>query len=83
MVVWGGCGEFKTLSLVLTFDVLTFVASLQEKQCSAVRSTLDRAEGFVDTGEQERFDECEAVMIDISRKIKTVGSQWKVCILPN
>ena len=44
-----------------------------------VRSLLEKADGFVDTGVQERFDECEAVMSDVLRNIRSVGSQWKVC----
>ena len=46
-----------------------------------MRIALERAEGFVDTGVQERFDECEVVMSDVLRNIRSVGSQWKVCLI--
>ncbi len=34
----------------------------------------------MDTGDQERFDECESVMNDVLRNIRSVGYQWQVRI---
>lgn len=42
---------------------------------------LQRAEGFVDTGDQEHFDECESVMSDALRCIRSSAFEWK-SVLP-
>lgn len=43
-----------------------------------MRSILARAEGFVDTADQNRFDECEMAVSNVLREIRSVGYQWKV-----
>lgn len=48
-----------------------------EKQRALVLNDLQRTEGLVDTGDQERFDECENVMNDVLRNIRSVGYQWQ------
>ncbi|KAI5123541.1 hypothetical protein M0805_006700 [Coniferiporia weirii] len=52
-----------------------------ERQRELVLQVLSRAENFVDTGDQERFDECESVMSEVLRSVRTAASQWKA-VLP-
>ena len=40
---------------------------------------LDGAQGFIDTNQQDRFDECESAVNDVLRRIRRVAPQWKVC----
>lgn len=50
---------------------------LQERQGESILDILSRAAGFEDTGDQDRFDECESVMSDVLRTIRSVANQWK------
>ena len=50
----------------------------KERGRTTVQNILKRAEGFMDTGDQERFDECESVMSDLLRSIRSSASDWKV-----
>lgn len=43
-----------------------------------VASSLTKAEGFVGTAEQERFDECEEAIMGVLSQVRTVARQWKV-----
>ncbi|EJD07530.1 uncharacterized protein FOMMEDRAFT_115831 [Fomitiporia mediterranea MF3/22] len=52
-----------------------------ERECERVLQILARAEGFADTGDQERFDECEAVMSEVLREVRTSTAEWKT-VLP-
>lgn len=51
---------------------------MQDKQRSRIIGLLDRAEGFVETADQDRYDECEAAMGDVLRESLSLGNQWKV-----
>jgi len=51
-----------------------------EKQRDAVQRILARAEGFVDTADQDRFDECENVMSLVLRDVRSVAYQWKTTL---
>ncbi|KAI0042195.1 hypothetical protein FA95DRAFT_1500426 [Auriscalpium vulgare] len=48
-----------------------------ERQQVAVADALGATEGFVDTADQERFDECEAAVMKVLGQIRTIGRQWK------
>ncbi|THH07395.1 hypothetical protein EW145_g3406 [Phellinidium pouzarii] len=52
-----------------------------ERQREHVLQLLVRAEGFVDTSDQERFDECEGMMSEVLRDVRAVAQQWKT-VLP-
>lgn len=39
---------------------------------------LARAEGFVDTGDQDIFDACENVMTEVLRSVRNTANEWKV-----
>ena len=43
--------------------------------------TLGEAEGFVETGDQDRFDECEGAVTSALSQIRRVAKQWKVGLL--
>ncbi|KLO17945.1 hypothetical protein SCHPADRAFT_936603 [Schizopora paradoxa] len=47
------------------------------KQGTLVINDLQRTEGLTDTGDPERFDDCESVMNDVLRNIRSVGYQWQ------
>ncbi|KAH8116435.1 Centromere/kinetochore Zw10-domain-containing protein [Phellopilus nigrolimitatus] len=51
-----------------------------ERQRERVLQVLARAEGFVDSSDQERFDECEAVMSEVLRSVRVVANQWKTIL---
>jgi centromere/kinetochore protein ZW10 len=38
----------------------------------------DRARGFVDTGDQDRYDECEAAVNEVLKNIKRLAPRFKV-----
>ena len=40
---------------------------------------LDSAQGFIDTTQQERYDECEEAVNGVLQRIRRVAPQWKVC----
>ncbi|KAL5536950.1 YTM1_1 [Sanghuangporus sanghuang] len=52
-----------------------------ERECERVKQILSRAEGFVELSQQDRFDECEAVMSEILRGVRAATGEWK-SILP-
>lgn len=54
---------------------------LQERHQQAVNDVLAAAKGFVDTGEQERYDECESAITQVLREIRLRASQWKVRLI--
>ena len=41
-------------------------------------SHLKRAEGFIGTADQERFDECEEVVMSILSQVRKVAKHWGV-----
>ena len=43
---------------------------------------MDTVEGFVNTHNQEQYDECEAVIIRVVNHIRDIAQQWKVCLIP-
>ncbi|KAL5492372.1 YTM1_3 [Sanghuangporus weigelae] len=52
-----------------------------ERECERVSQILSRAEGFVELSQQDRFDECEAVMSEVLWSARTGTGEWK-SILP-
>ncbi|CCM02541.1 uncharacterized protein FIBRA_04643 [Fibroporia radiculosa] len=42
-----------------------------------VNETLDKAEGFVDTMEQDRFDECESALSQVLQRVRQLAQEWK------
>ncbi|KAL5513152.1 YTM1_2 [Sanghuangporus vaninii] len=52
-----------------------------ERECERVKQILSRAEGFVELSQQDRFDECEAVMSEVLRGVRATTGEWK-SILP-
>lgn len=53
----------------------------QEKYRQEIDDILAAAKGFVDTGEQDRYDECENAITQALREIRLLASQWKVGLL--
>ena len=52
---------------------------LQEQQRQAVDKLLtDGARGFVDTGDQDRYDECETAVNEVLKNIKRLAPRFKV-----
>ena len=51
---------------------------LQDQQVAELDTILDPTQGFVDTGDQEQFDACEAAVNEVMQKIKRVSQRWKV-----
>ncbi|KAH9014198.1 Centromere/kinetochore Zw10-domain-containing protein [Lactarius deliciosus] len=49
-----------------------------EIQRDLVASHLKRAEGFVGTADQERFDECEEAVMSILSQVRKVAKHWAV-----
>ncbi|KAH9166349.1 Centromere/kinetochore Zw10-domain-containing protein [Lactarius sanguifluus] len=47
-----------------------------EIQQDSVASHLKRAEGFVGTADQERFDECEEAVMSILSQVRKVAKHW-------
>ncbi|PIL24678.1 hypothetical protein GSI_12562 [Ganoderma sinense ZZ0214-1] len=41
---------------------------------------LDTAMGFIDTTQQERYDECEEAVNDVLQRIRRVAPQWKAVL---
>ncbi|KIJ65573.1 hypothetical protein HYDPIDRAFT_152514 [Hydnomerulius pinastri MD-312] len=52
-----------------------------EKQVSALGDVLAGADGFTDTSDQERYDECEMAITQALRDVRNVAHAWKP-ILP-
>ncbi|KAF8845113.1 hypothetical protein BDN67DRAFT_920456 [Paxillus ammoniavirescens] len=52
-----------------------------EKQVSALGDILAGADGFTDTSDQERYDECEMAITRALRDVRSVAHTWK-SILP-
>ncbi|KII87318.1 hypothetical protein PLICRDRAFT_112767 [Plicaturopsis crispa FD-325 SS-3] len=48
-----------------------------EQQRQLVNATLDGAENFVDTADQDRYDECESVVSKVLRDVRALAQQWK------
>ncbi|KAI0940945.1 hypothetical protein AcV7_003180 [Taiwanofungus camphoratus] len=48
-----------------------------EQQNHVISQLLDRAQGFVDTTDQDRFDECEGAVNEVLRRIRYLAQQWK------
>jgi centromere/kinetochore protein ZW10 len=66
-----------------TFAILEYIlcsigCNLQEIQQDLVASSLKRAEGFIGTADQERFDECEEAVMSILSQVRKVAKQWGV-----
>ncbi|PAV20090.1 kinase subdomain-containing [Pyrrhoderma noxium] len=53
-----------------------------ERECDKVLEVLARAEGFVDTGDQDIFDACENVMTEVLRSVRNIANEWKP-VLPH
>ncbi|KAF8269814.1 Centromere/kinetochore Zw10-domain-containing protein [Lactarius quietus] len=47
-----------------------------EIQQDLVASNLKRADGFIGTADQERFDECEEAVMSILSQVRKVAKQW-------
>ncbi|KAG6332376.1 hypothetical protein ID866_6708, partial [Astraeus odoratus] len=52
-----------------------------EKQVAALNRTLEGADGFTGTSDQDRYDECEMAVTTILRNIRGAAQAWKP-ILP-
>jgi protein transport protein DSL1/ZW10 len=50
----------------------------QDKQRQSIDRILAAAEGFIDTGEQDRYDECENAITHVLQEIRLLARQWKV-----
>ncbi|TCD71745.1 hypothetical protein EIP91_005511 [Steccherinum ochraceum] len=48
-----------------------------DNECQNVNDILDSASGFIDTGDQERFDECEASVNNVLQDIRRWSQQVK------
>lgn len=48
---------------------------------AALEDVLADADGFTDTSDQERYDECEMVITRILRDVRSVAHAWKVSTL--
>ncbi|OCH91473.1 hypothetical protein OBBRIDRAFT_886899 [Obba rivulosa] len=48
-----------------------------DRQCRHIDEILDKAEGFVDTTDQDRFDECEAAVSQVLQHIRRLANDWK------
>ena len=51
----------------------------QAREEKLADEVLDSAQGFIDTNQQDRFDECESAVNDVLKRIKRIAPQWKVC----
>ena len=51
---------------------------LKAREERLVEETLDNAKGFIDTNQQDQFDECESAVNDVLRRIRRIAPQWKV-----
>lgn len=51
---------------------------LKDRQCQSAFELLDLAGGFVDTTNQDRFDECENAVNQVLRRTRHSAQQWKV-----
>ncbi|KAI0305872.1 Centromere/kinetochore Zw10-domain-containing protein [Multifurca ochricompacta] len=49
----------------------------REMQQDLVEGSLKKAEGFVGTADQDRFDECEEAVMGVLSQVRTVARQWK------
>ncbi|KAG6381687.1 hypothetical protein JVT61DRAFT_288 [Boletus reticuloceps] len=52
-----------------------------DEQMAALEDVLADADGFVDTSDQERYDECEMVITRVLRDVRSTAHTWKP-ILP-
>ena len=52
---------------------------MQGRQVDQLNDTLDKAQGFVATNHQERFDECEEAVNQVLQDIRRFAQQVKVC----
>ncbi|KAH7890837.1 hypothetical protein F5I97DRAFT_1923327 [Phlebopus sp. FC_14] len=52
-----------------------------DKQLAAFTDLLASADGFTDTSNQERYDECEMVITRVLRDTRSVANAWKL-VLP-
>ncbi len=67
----------------LTFDIFYYIpcsvgCRLQEIQQDLVAGYLKKAEGFIGTDDQERFDECEEAVMSILSQVRKVAKHWVV-----
>lgn len=52
-----------------------------DEQIAALEDVLADADGFADTSDQERYDECEMVVTRVLRGVRSIAPAWK-SILP-
>lgn len=48
-----------------------------DRQCQFIHELLDKAAGFVETTNQDRFDECENAVNQILQRIRRLAQEWK------
>ncbi|KAF8448945.1 hypothetical protein L210DRAFT_3388459 [Boletus edulis BED1] len=48
-----------------------------DEQMTALEDVLADADGFVDTSDQERYDECEMVITRVLRDVRSTAHAWK------
>ena len=46
----------------------------------ALNDLLGGANGFIETSDQDRYDEYETVVMGVLRNIRSVAQAWKVCL---
>ncbi|KAI0317156.1 hypothetical protein OF83DRAFT_1263778 [Amylostereum chailletii] len=51
-----------------------------DAQNEAVADVMAEAEGFVGTGDQERFDECEAAVMRVVTQVRDIARRWKAVL---
>ena len=71
------------VSVVIAVDIHACIDSVrrQDEQISALESVLADADGFAETSDQERYDECEMVITRILRDVRNIAHTWKVSTL--
>ncbi|KAI0738508.1 hypothetical protein C8Q80DRAFT_1205833 [Daedaleopsis nitida] len=50
------------------------------KEERLIDELLDNARGFIDTTQQDRYDECESAVNDVLQRIRRVAPQWKAVL---
>ncbi|TFY64920.1 hypothetical protein EVJ58_g2304 [Rhodofomes roseus] len=48
-----------------------------DRQCQVIHELLDKAAGFVETTDQDRFDECENAVNQVLQRIRRLSQEWK------
>lgn len=72
------------LYVCLCFEMMERITDVydhyQASEERSIEELLDNARGFIDTTQQERYDECESAVNDVLQRIRRVAPQWKVSV---